>query len=101
MRVAQLFQFIVRARKLWIVEIVGTHGGEDYEGGGFRFERHRMKSRTIEEHASGAFAYLRDLRGYARTARKPSQVDAAGAAGKPPGPIPAYRFGCPRLNSSN
>src|SRR6266850_80447 len=83
MRVAQLFQFFVRADKLWIVEIVGTHGGEDYKGGVFRFESQWMKSRTIEEHASGAFADLRDLCGHACAARKSSEIDATVVDGQP------------------
>src|SRR5437899_9670280 len=76
MLVAQLVQFVVRAHILGLVEIVGTHGGEDYEGGVFRIERNGMKSCTIEEHASRAFADLRDLCGYARTARKSSKCAA-------------------------
>src|SRR6267142_4558658 len=83
MRVAQLFQFVVRAHKFGTVEIEGPDGGEDYEGGVFRIESHWMKSRTIEEHAGGALADLRDLCGYARAARKSSEIDAAVVDGQP------------------
>ena len=77
MRVTQLLQFIVRALKFGIVEIESSDGGEDYQGGVFRIECKRMKSCTIEKHSSRAFADLRDLRRYARAARKSPEIDAA------------------------
>src|ERR1700730_1974983 len=73
-RITQFFQILVGAHDLPIIEIVGSDSSEDCEGTIVRRGGLGLESRTIEEHASRAFAELCDARGHARAPGKSCEI---------------------------
>src|SRR6266478_1835402 len=75
--VSQPLQLVVELDHLSIIEVVCAHGREDREprfrgGGSFWLE-----ACSIQDHACGALANLREPRGHTRASRKSREINAA------------------------